>query len=144
MIYARLHPPVNESGVPYTGLYSVEFNGEVIVKSSRNPEFDLARALLAPGLAGSVTLVDANTLRPRIVIKDIAKAAKFTVRENRSSGPELAKWVPMSETTLKRVNGRSPTVGDEADEKRMLEDVGPVALAAYRLDGLYGIRRAGV
>jgi hypothetical protein len=47
MIEAYLHPPIHKDGVPYTGRYAVTFNGETVVSGSRDPETDLARALLA-------------------------------------------------------------------------------------------------
>jgi hypothetical protein len=80
MLYARLHPPAHQAGVPYTGSYSVEFDGQTIVSGSRNPECDAARVLAARGITGKLTLVDANTLKPR-TITDIVKAAKLTVKE---------------------------------------------------------------
>ena len=43
MLIARLHPPERKEGVRYTGRYSVEFDGDLIVESSRDPEHDLAR-----------------------------------------------------------------------------------------------------
>ena len=46
----------------------------------RDPECDLARALLARGITGELTMVDANTGKPRTVI-DIERAAMLTVRE---------------------------------------------------------------
>lgn len=107
MIYARLHPPVHKEGVPYTGRYAVEFNGEVIVKGSRDPETDLARALLARSVTGKLTLVDAYTLKPRTVI-DIEKAAKLRAREDRRSGPRFTKWQPYPETS----RGSSPSPED--------------------------------
>jgi hypothetical protein len=39
-------------------------NGETVVKGSRDPETDLARALLAKG-CGTVMVLDANTLNCR-------------------------------------------------------------------------------
>ena len=58
MLIARLHPPERKEGVRYNGLYCVEFGGELIVV---DPEHDLARALLARGLTGKVTMLDAKT-----------------------------------------------------------------------------------
>jgi hypothetical protein len=57
MLIARLHPPVHKEGIRYTGRYSVELDGELIVVGSRNPECDAARALLARGIAGRLTMV---------------------------------------------------------------------------------------
>ena len=74
-----LAPASAEGGVRYNGRYCVEFDGELIVVGSRDPECDVARALLARGITGKLTMVDANTDRPRTVI-DIERAAKLTVQ----------------------------------------------------------------
>jgi hypothetical protein len=59
---AHLHPPIHKEGVPYSGRYNVEFNGETVVNGGRDPETDLARALLAKGITtGKVKVLDANT-----------------------------------------------------------------------------------
>jgi hypothetical protein len=112
MLVARLHAPVHKEGVKYTGLFSVEFDGEIVVVCSRDPEHDAARALLAKGITGKLAFVDAQTSEPRTFI-DIEKAAKRTVRENRRDGPRFAKWEPMSESAFQRTRGRSPTPEDE-------------------------------
>jgi hypothetical protein len=72
-------------------LYDIEFEGELVVRDSKDPECELARALRARGVTGTVTLVDANG--PRITI-NIEKCAKLTVRETRSHGPRFVKWRP--------------------------------------------------
>ena len=74
-------------------LYDIEFDGELVVRDSKDPECELARALLARGITGCVRLIDANTGKPRITI-NIEKCAKLTVRETRSHGPRLVKWRP--------------------------------------------------
>ena len=58
---------------------------------SRDPEHDLARALLARGLTGKVTMLDANTGKPRTVI-DIAKAAELCVSEESRDGLRIRKY----------------------------------------------------
>jgi hypothetical protein len=67
--------------------YDVEFDGDLIVTDSRDPEHDLARALLARGHAGVVTLIDGMTSKPRTTI-NIEKAAKWCVGSNL----ERFKW----------------------------------------------------
>lgn len=88
-IIARLHPPMHKDGVRYTGLYKVEFEGDLIVQGSRNPETDLARALLARGLTGNITLIDAETGKPRSIV-NIEKAAKLVAEEG-PHGPHFVK-----------------------------------------------------
>jgi hypothetical protein len=72
-------------------LWDVEFDGEMVVIGSRDPEFDSARALLARGVTGKVTILDAKTGRPRVIIADIAKAAGLRTEEG-PYGPRFVKW----------------------------------------------------
>src|SRR6478736_9121531 len=90
-LIARLQAPERKEGVRYTGLYCVEFDGELIVVGSRHPEHDLARALLARGLTGKVTMLDAKTGKPRTVV-DIAKAAELCVSEESRDGLRIRKY----------------------------------------------------
>ena len=57
------------------------FDGETVVKGSRDPETDLARALLAKGITGMVKVLDANTKRRRTTV-NIEKAAKLRTVES--------------------------------------------------------------
>jgi hypothetical protein len=68
-----------------------EFDGELIVVDSRDPEHDLARALLARGLTGKVTMLDAQTGKPRTVV-DIAKAAELCVSEESRDGLRIQAY----------------------------------------------------
>ena len=105
MLIARLHPPERKEGVRYNGLYCVEFDGELIVVGSRDPEHDLARALLARGLTGKVTMLDAKSGKPRTVI-DIAKAAELCVSEESRDGLRIRKYRGSPDST-------PPTAEDE-------------------------------
>ena len=87
---ARLHHPVQQEGIWYTGRYAAEFDGELIVQDSRDPEHDLARILLARGITGKLTLLDGKTGKPRTII-DIEKAAKLTVSEESRDGLRIRK-----------------------------------------------------
>jgi hypothetical protein len=64
----------------YSDKYNVVFAGEIIVERSRDPETDLARALLARGQTGKVMMLDGATGKPRTII-DIEKAAKVRTVE---------------------------------------------------------------
>ena len=75
---ARLHPKWVGGRDGYR--YSVLFDGKLIVENSRDAECDTARALLARGLTGKVTLCDGKMGMPRITI-NIEKAARLTVEE---------------------------------------------------------------
>jgi hypothetical protein len=78
---ARLHPHWADGKAGY--LYSVLFDGKLLVERSPDPQFDAARALLAQGITGKLTLLDGKTGRPRIMI-DIEKAAKLRTYDDRS------------------------------------------------------------
>ena len=84
MITARVFPAwtpeLGDGGMPYSDNYNVAFAGEIIVERSRDPETDLARALLARGHSGKVTMLDGATGKPRTII-DIEKAAKVRTVE---------------------------------------------------------------
>jgi hypothetical protein len=65
--------------------YDVLVNGQVIVWGSRDPEPDLARALLARGHTGFVDVIDARTGKSRSRV-NIEKAARVETIEG-SHGP---------------------------------------------------------
>ena len=88
-VIARLHPLWIGGSVGY--VYSVICRGELIVERSRDPECDAARALLARGYTGKLTMLDGKTGRPRITI-DIENAAQRTCTEG-PHGPRF-KTVP--------------------------------------------------
>ena len=73
------------------GRYDVRLGDEIIVKSSRDPEHDAARALLARGIVGRMTTLDVDgNVRMHFVIE---KAAGQTVAEN-DRGLGLQRWKP--------------------------------------------------
>ena len=74
---ADLHPKKKPNDRHWYA-YDAEFDGELIVTDSRDPEHDLARALLARGYRGRVTLIDGKTGTPRTRV-DIEKAAPWCV-----------------------------------------------------------------
>ena len=63
---ARLHPLWIGGSTGYA--YSVIWRGELIVNRSRDPECDAARALLARGYTGTITMLDGKTGTPRSII----------------------------------------------------------------------------
>jgi hypothetical protein len=68
----------------------VVFRGKLLVKRSRDPECDAARALFAMGFAGTITFLDGKTGGPRIIV-DIEKAAGVTTEEG-PRGPRFVKY----------------------------------------------------
>src|SRR5713101_7646968 len=61
---AILHAPERRS----SDRYSIEFDGELIVKGSRVAELDCARVLLSRGITGKLIIVDGATGRHRTTI----------------------------------------------------------------------------
>src|SRR5262245_24381869 len=100
MLKARLHP----KWVPTVGYrYSVIFRGKLLVERSRDPECDAARALLALGITGKLTMLDGKTGRPRTFI-DIENAARLTAEEG-PNAPRCRRFrgVEKGPTRLKAV-----------------------------------------
>jgi hypothetical protein len=89
LIVHRTEPTM---GRRHVYLYSVQVDGELLVERSADPECDSARALLAKGITGILTLIDAETGKPRTRI-NIEKAARLTVTESSRDGASLRKWV---------------------------------------------------
>ena len=85
---ARLHPLWIGGSTGYA--YSVICRGELIVDRSRDPECDAARALLAKGITGTLTMLDGKTGVPRAVI-DIERTARLTTEEG-PWGPRFVKY----------------------------------------------------
>ena len=86
---ARLHPHWIGGRTGY--VYSVICEGQLLVERSRDPECDAARALLAKGITGNLTMLDGKTGVPRTIIS-VEKAAQRTCTEG-PHGPRF-KTVP--------------------------------------------------
>jgi hypothetical protein len=89
MMQARIHPHWIGGRSGYA--WSVLYNGELLVSRSTTPEFDAARALLAKGITGKLTLLDGKTGRPRLTL-DIERCAKLTVSEENRDGLRIRKY----------------------------------------------------
>ena len=101
MLKAYLHPKTKPNDRHWYA-YDVVFDGEIIVTDSRDPEHDLARALLARGIKGNVTLHDDPTREPRTVV-NIEKAAPWCVGSNL----ERYKW------KAPEISDSSPHTGED-------------------------------
>jgi hypothetical protein len=73
-------------------LYDVKLAGDTIVRRSRDPYHDVARALLARGHAGSFDIVDAGGAP--LMRHDIERAALLRVVEDSRGGFYIRKWSP--------------------------------------------------
>src|SRR6476660_901638 len=119
MIAARVFrawtPELGAGGMPYSDNYTVAFAGEIIVEGSRDPETDLARALLARGHTGSVTLLDGATGKPRTII-NIEKAAKVRTVET-GTYPRFRRIETCAESPLA---AETQVVGMDAVQDKVL------------------------
>ncbi len=73
-------------------LYDVEYEGDVICRSSLTPLLDACRMLRAGGLAGKIEMWDREGLWPRMT-STIEGAAQLAIAD-RGSGPIFTKWRP--------------------------------------------------
>ena len=103
-IVATLLP--RQSGGKHYYTYSVEYQGEVIVSGSNNPEHDACRALLARGVTGALLLLDCATGKERSSI-DIERGAIWLVSEGQR-GFQLKRWSPYP-------HPESPRTGEGSD-----------------------------
>jgi hypothetical protein len=69
--------------------YDVTLNGETIIFNSRDPEHDLARALLARGIKGVVEVIDGGTGKSRSRVNIEAAA-----RQGIGSNLDRYSWKP--------------------------------------------------
>jgi hypothetical protein len=97
--------------------YRVTRNGVTLIESTKNPEFDSARALLARGIVGQVEVWRHGASFPAMRL-DIEKAAKLTIEDGDRSGPRFAHWQSRSEDAngyaISTSGGYARTAGDEA------------------------------
>jgi hypothetical protein len=78
----------------------VVLDGKLLVERSRDPECDAARALLALGHTGKLTLCDGKTGIPRTII-DIERAARLSVKRRDRSALRLTRAVQIERTAPK-------------------------------------------
>jgi hypothetical protein len=96
-------PARDRRGNARPSVYDAFLADELLVTSD-TPEFDGARALLAKGLASAEDRI-ATQWRGSdhlALAAPISVAAKLTVTETASRGPELAEWKPFASVALQR------------------------------------------
>jgi hypothetical protein len=108
---ARVHPHWAGGRAGY--VYSIIYDGELLVDRSPAPEGDAARALLARGITGRLTLLDGKTGRPRIAFNS-EKMARLCAKE----GP--LRFAPYVSRPNRPCAGEGPlsgiTIPERADE----------------------------
>lgn len=73
--------------------YRLWHDGAALIESSRDPEFDACRALLARGIVG--TLHTRHRGRQTVcLVLDIEKGAMARTNESERSGPRFGRWQP--------------------------------------------------
>jgi hypothetical protein len=117
----ELHP-VWTAGGSRGYRYNVTWNGECLISLSHDPETDLARALLAKGIKGVVTVHDGKTGKRRSKV-NIEAAAKMRTSESDSGGLGVKPWEPFDAS---RVAPRT----DETSSSDMVTPDAPPGLPA--------------
>jgi hypothetical protein len=69
--------------------------GKVLIESTRNPEFDACRALLARGITGRLEVWRPGRVSADMRL-DIERGARLTIRETDDRGLRLVRWEPFS------------------------------------------------
>jgi hypothetical protein len=86
--------------------YRVAYAGQTLVESTNEPLFEACRALVALGHAGRLEMWGGE-LYPRMIVRDIVRAARLTVIENVNAGPRVARYRPHPGTA----DGMRPSSG---------------------------------
>jgi hypothetical protein len=71
--------------------YRVTYAGETLIESTRNPEYDACRALLARGVNGRLEIWRAGVAFPASSI-DIERGARWTALETERESPRIVRW----------------------------------------------------
>lgn len=76
-------------------VYAVSFDGTEIITKTHNPELNACRWLIAHGYHGRMEVWDTVRPYPRMIIKDIERAAGLTISESDKQTPRFVKYRPM-------------------------------------------------
>jgi hypothetical protein len=75
--------------------YRTTYLGSILIESSRNPEFDACRALLARGVTGKLRVWRSGRASADMCL-DIERGTGLTIRETDDRGLRLVRWEPFS------------------------------------------------
>jgi hypothetical protein len=70
-------------------------DGAELLAETWNPEPEACRELVARGVSGRLEVWRMGATAPAMVIPDIERAARITVKENEKHGPRFAPWAPL-------------------------------------------------
>jgi hypothetical protein len=73
--------------------YRVTYLGQTLIESTRDPEFEACRALLAKGFTGNLVIYSPGSSVPRMRV-DIAKGAQLMTIDNATDGPRIGRYRP--------------------------------------------------
>ena len=90
--------------------YRVHYEGAPLIDETWNPEFEACRVLLARGITGRLEVWRVGRDHPDMLVRDIAKAAKWTVVENESHGPRFVRWKPLPEDVSQNAVSCAPGI----------------------------------
>jgi len=82
--------------------YSVAFEGQTIITKSHAPSHDACRYLVGLGLTGPLEVWSDEGVSPRLIVKDIVEAAKWTVCEKASRSVRFSRYTPFTESAMYR------------------------------------------
>jgi hypothetical protein len=68
--------------------------GDILVASVREPNLSSCRALKARGMTGPVHFYRAGRDEPDLIVPDLEKSSKWTVRETEKQEPKLVRYRP--------------------------------------------------
>ena len=80
--------------------YSVSFEGRTLIAKTLRPSSDACRALVQLGFSGPLEIWDRERSYPRLVFRDIHKAAGLTIAEGEHHGPRVIpyrEWSPFDD-----------------------------------------------
>ena len=78
--------------------YRVTYLGKTLIESTRDPEFEACRALLAKGVTGILVAYSLGNAVHRMRI-DIAKGANLMTIDNATNGPRIGRYRPHPKST---------------------------------------------
>src|SRR5262245_5197129 len=123
---------IEATGLGASGLrYRVTHNGVTLIESTKNPEFDSARALLAQGIVGQLEVWRRGASSPAMRL-DIEKGARLTVEEGDVEGLRFVLWRTLSldrvpdavsrRAVSARTGGNEGAAATLADKKSAIPD----------------------
>jgi hypothetical protein len=104
-------------GLGVSGLrYRLTHNGVTLIESTKNPEFDAARALLARGIVGQLEIWRRGASSPAMRL-DIEKGARLTVEEGDCEGLRFVRWRHYRSITVLMPFPAAPSAPGRAEMK---------------------------